>query len=60
MQPLFLFPTKLNSQQMEYRNTLMVDVVGETFQRRRLMVVALFITLLVKAACRFILPNTKS
>jgi hypothetical protein len=39
---------------------LMVDVVGEKHQQRRLMVEALFIPLLVKAVCRSILPNTNS
>ncbi len=41
-------------------NTLMVDVVGEKHQQRRLMVVTLFISTLVKAVCKLRLPNSNS
>ncbi len=34
------------------------DVVGDNSKRRRLKIVALFNTLLVKAPCRFIVPNS--
>jgi hypothetical protein len=38
--------------------TLKVDVVGDNSKRRRLMAMAIFITLLVKAVCRLFLPNS--
>jgi hypothetical protein len=38
----------------------MVDVVGEKHQQRRLMVVTLFISTLVKAVCKLRLPNSNS